>query len=83
MTQIIFGSPEASAIAKADKKLSAGFIVGLLEHPSKDDATFDDDEKAESYAYGKSVDDHVYAVWVNDGSGEIVSIIYQQQVFRP
>jgi transcription elongation factor len=56
------------------------FAFGDLENPDKKDPKFDDRQLAENVAVINSIDDCVYAVW--DDNAELVSIIYQQQVFR-
>jgi hypothetical protein len=56
------------------------FSAGHLTNPRPDDPRFNEYAEAEQAAVDKSVDDGVWAVWQDD-SGEILTIVYQGQVF--
>jgi hypothetical protein len=58
------------------------YSIGHLTMPDKDDQLFDDEDKAEQAAVLASYDDSVWAVWDNE-SGDVLSVIWQQQVFTP
>lgn len=56
------------------------YSIGHLMMPSKDDKQFDSLEDAEVKALEESFDDGIWAVWDNE-YGELLSIVYQQEVF--
>jgi hypothetical protein len=58
------------------------FSAGHLTDPQPDDPRFKEYTDAARAAVDRSVDDDVWAVWQDD-SGEILAIVYQDQVFTP
>ena len=64
------------------KNESGMFSTGLLTDPQPGDSRFEKLDDAVNAAIAGSKDDDVWAVWEDD-SGEILSVVYQQQVFTP
>lgn len=58
------------------------FSAGHLTNPQPGDQRFEKFDNAVNAAINGSKDDDVWAVWEDD-SGEILAVIYQQQVFTP
>ena len=56
------------------------YSIGDPENPTSADESFETVEAAEIAAIEKSFDDHIWCVWENK-SGEVLSLIFQQQVF--
>lgn len=56
------------------------FSIGHLERPLSTDRQFDDRAEAEITAVEASYDDGVWGVWDSE-DGELLAIVYQQQVF--
>jgi hypothetical protein len=56
------------------------YQVGALKYPEVGDPEFEADHDAEIAAIEMSLDDDVYGVWDKE-NGELISIVYQQQVF--
>lgn len=60
--------------------MSGPFSAGHLQDPRPDDKRFDDVADADRCAMDGSYDDSVWAVWDDDG-GEVLAVVYQQQMF--
>ena len=58
------------------------FRIGRVNDPKPDDRLFETQSAAETVATLESYDDSVWAVWEHE-SGEILALVYQQQVFTP
>ncbi len=56
------------------------YSIGDPENPQPNDKRFETAEAAEVAAVEASVDDHVWAVW-HDEDGELLSLVFNQQVF--
>lgn len=61
---------------------SRKFSAGHLTDPQSGDQRFEKFDEAMNAAVEGSKDDDVWAVWEDD-SGEILAVVYQQQVFTP
>ncbi len=61
---------------------SRKFSAGHLTSPCPGDQRFEKFEDALNAAINGSQDDDVWAVW-EDHDGEILAVVYQQQVFTP
>jgi len=58
------------------------YSIGCPTSPREDDPRFDDLDEAIAAAVTHSYDDGVWAVAVwEDDSGELLALVYQQQVF--
>ena len=64
------------------QKTSGRFSAGHLTDPQPGDRRFEKFDDAMNVAIEGSKDDDVWAVW-EDESGEILAVVYQQQVFTP
>ncbi|MBI5031617.1 MAG: hypothetical protein HZB51_13900 [Chloroflexi bacterium] len=64
------------------KETSGKFSAGHLTNPQPRDQRFEKFDEAMYAACDRSKDDDAWAVW-EDESGEILAIVYQQQVFTP
>jgi len=64
------------------KETSGKFSAGHLTDPQPGDQRFEKFDDAMNAACNSSKDDDVWAVW-EDESGEILAVVYQQQVFTP
>ncbi len=64
------------------KETSGKFSAGRLTDPQPGDLRFEKFDEAMNAAIEGSKDDDVWAVWEDD-SGEILAVVYQQQVFTP
>ncbi len=62
------------------KNESGMFSAGLLTDPQPGDPRFEKFDEALNAAIKGSKDDDAWAVW-EDESGEILAVVYQQQVF--
>ncbi len=58
------------------------YSIGRLESPAEDDDQFANFTDAEIAAIEASIDDAVWSVWENT-TGEVLSIAYQQIIYRP
>lgn len=61
---------------------SGMFSAGHLTDPQPGDQRFEQFDDALNAAINGSKDDDVWTVW-EDESGEILAVVYQQQVFTP
>lgn len=64
------------------QKSSGRFSAGHLTDPQPGDQRFEKFDDAMNAAIEGSKDDDAWAVW-EDESGEILAVVYQQQVFTP
>lgn len=64
------------------QKTSGRFSAGHLTNPQPGDQRFEKFDDAMNAAIEGSKDDDAWAVW-EDESGEILAVVYQQQVFTP
>lgn len=58
------------------------FSAGHLTNPQPGDQRFEKFDDAINAAINGSQDDDVWTVW-DDKDGEILTVVYQQQVFAP
>lgn len=64
------------------KETSGKFSAGHLTNPQPGDQRFEKFDDAVKAAIENSKDDDIWAAW-EDESGEILAVVYQQQVFTP